>query len=63
MTSKTKTKTKTVRSLAVFTAGYLPFALLWHSIGAVQAFFVGLAAALAVGMIIRWRAAKSRQPR
>jgi hypothetical protein len=56
-------KTKTLRSLAVFAAGYLPFALLWHSIGAVQAFFVGAAVALAVGLIIRWRAAKSRQPR
>jgi hypothetical protein len=61
MTSKTRIRT--IRSLTVFTAGYLPFALLWHSIGAVQAFFVGAAAALAVGLIIRWRAAKSRQPR
>jgi hypothetical protein len=48
--------------LAIFCAGYLPFALLWRSTGAVAAFLIGAAAALAVGSIIRWRARGSRNP-
>lgn len=56
------TKPKLIRILAIFGAGYLPFALLWRSTGAVTAFLIGAAAALAVALIIRWRTRASRNP-
>ncbi len=57
------TKPRFIRIFAVFAAGYLPFALLWRSTGAVQAFLIGAAAAVAVALIIRWRDLKAREPR
>ncbi|WP_445156001.1 hypothetical protein ACTWLI_07495 [Arthrobacter sp. Hor0625] len=57
------TKAKFLRVLAVFAAGYLPYAFLWRSTGAVTAFLIGAAVAVAVALVIRWRETRAGDPR
>lgn len=57
------TKTRVLRNLAVYTAGFLPFALLWRSIGVVPSFLIGAVAVVVVAAIFRRHDAKSRQSR
>lgn len=56
-------KAKFLRVLAVFGAGYLPYAFLWRSTGAVTAFLIGAAVAVVVALVIRWREAKAGDSR
>ncbi|MET3948809.1 multisubunit Na+/H+ antiporter MnhE subunit [Arthrobacter sp. UYCu512] len=46
------TKNRVVRSIIVFVAGFVPWALLWESIGAVQAFLTGVVVAAAAGFAL-----------
>ncbi|MET3945525.1 hypothetical protein ABIB49_000200 [Arthrobacter sp. UYCu512] len=55
------TKTRVLRNLAVYAAGFLPFALLWRSIGVVPSVLMGAAAVAVVAAIFRRHEAKSRQ--
>ncbi len=48
------------RSLAVYAAGFLPFALFWHSVGFVPSIMVGVIATLPVMLMFRWHDTKSR---
>ncbi|WP_157366206.1 hypothetical protein [Arthrobacter sp. Soil763] len=56
------TKAKFLRILAVFGAGYLPYAFLWRSTGTLTALLVGAAVALAAALVIRWREAGAGDP-
>jgi multisubunit Na+/H+ antiporter MnhE subunit len=47
------TNNKAARSVIVFLAGFLPWALLWPSIGAIQAFLVGVVVAVAAGFVLK----------
>ncbi|MDI3241011.1 hypothetical protein QK292_05415 [Arthrobacter sp. AL08] len=57
------TRTRALRNLAVYTAGFLPFALFWRSIGFVPSVLIGVVAMLVVALIFRRHDAKSRTPR
>ena len=52
-----------LRSLAVYAAGFLPFALFWRSIGFVPSVLIGAIAMMVVALILRRHDAKSRTPR
>lgn len=52
-----------LRSLAVYAAGFLPFALFWRSIGFVPSVLIGVIAVMVVALIFRRQDAKSRTPR
>jgi len=53
-------RTRTLRSLVVYAAGFLPFALFRHSIGFVPSIAVGLVATLVCTLMFRWRDTKIR---
>ncbi|MGO4229998.1 hypothetical protein AB4Y72_14125 [Arthrobacter sp. YAF34] len=57
------TRTRALRSLAVYTAGFLPFALFWRSIGFVPSVLVGVIATLVVALMFRRHDPKSRAAR
>jgi hypothetical protein len=47
------TQNRVVRFIIVFVAGFVPWALLWQSIGAVQAFLTGAVVAAAAFALSR----------
>lgn len=49
--------------MAVYAAGFLPFALFWRSIGFVPSVLIGVIAMLVVAQIFRRHYAKFRTPR
>lgn len=57
------TRTRALRSLAVYAAGFLPFALLWRSIGFVPSILTGVIATLVVALAFRGHDAKSSAAR
>ncbi|MFS0717979.1 hypothetical protein ABC337_09480 [Arthrobacter sp. 1P04PC] len=46
------TQNKAARSVIVFLSGFLPWALLWSSIGAMQAFLIGVFVAVAAVFLL-----------
>jgi len=46
------TQNKAARSVIVFLSGFLPWALLWSSIGAMQAFPIGVVVAAAAAFVL-----------
>ncbi|TDT81632.1 putative secreted protein with PEP-CTERM sorting signal [Arthrobacter sp. AG258] len=57
------TRTRALRSLAVYAAGFLPFALFWRSIGFVPSVLIGVIAVLVVAFVFRRHDQKSRAAR
>lgn len=57
------TRTRALRGLAVYAAGFLPFALFWRSIGLVPSLLIGVMATLVVVFIFRRHDLKSRAAR
>jgi hypothetical protein len=55
-------KTRALRNVVVFTAGFLPFTLFWRSIGVVPSVLIGVMAMVVVALIFRRHDAKSRAP-
>jgi len=49
---------KVLRSLSIFLAGFVTWALLWQVLGAVQALLVGAVIAGVVALLFRWAAAR-----
>jgi fucose permease len=47
------TKTRVLRNLTGYAAGFLPFALLWRSIGVVPSVLIGVVAMVVVALIFR----------
>ena len=56
------TRTRALRNLAVYAAGFLPFALFWRSIGFVPSVLIGVIAMLVVALIFRRHDAKPARP-
>ena len=52
-----------LRNVAGYAAGFLPFALLWRSIGFIPSVLIGVMAMVVVVLIFRGHDAKFRQPR
>lgn len=46
------TQNKAARSVPIFLSGFLPWALLWSSIGAMQAFLIGVVVAAAAAFVL-----------
>lgn len=44
---------KAAGPVLVFLSGFMPWALLWPSIGAIQAFLVGVVVAVAAGFVLK----------
>lgn len=57
------TRARALRSLAVYAAGFLPFALFWRSIGFALSILIGVIATLVVALTFPGQDAKSRAAR